>query len=165
MFRRVLSRPLLGLLIVALLGVLAAAPAQAYGPANWQITAAATGTFPGTGLGFGFWGWCDFAGGVSVGNAGDCQFAQYFHAPSGSGFTCEESLDFTNWDATGGTFVVTGTAKVNPTRLTGPCVSIFPGSASFSGVDSGIPAAAGHYNLGSIGGAVGEFQIQVVQIG
>ncbi len=44
MLRRALSRPLLGLLSVALLGVLAATPAQAYGAANWQIAFAGTGT-------------------------------------------------------------------------------------------------------------------------
>ncbi len=78
----------------------------------------ATGTFPGGGFGFGFWG----------------------------------------------TFVVSGTAKVNPASLKAPCVAIFPGSTSFTGFDSGIPAAAGHCNFGSFSGAVGECQSQVVQV-
>jgi len=165
MLRRALSRPLLGLLSVALLGVLAATPAQAYGAANWQIAFAGTGTAPSTGFGFGFWGWCEFTGGVTSGNDGDCEFSQYFHAPAGGGFTCEESLDITSWNASGGTFVVSGTASVNPSSLTGHCVSLFPGSTNFSGVDSGIPAAPGHYNLGGLGpGLAGEFQIQVVQV-
>jgi hypothetical protein len=41
---------------------------------------------------------------------------------------------------------------------------VFPGSASFSGVDSGIPSAPGHYNFGAFAGLRGEFQAQVTQI-
>jgi hypothetical protein len=51
--------------------------------------------------------------------------------------------------------------------LTEPCVSFFPGSASFSGVDTGIPAALGQYHPGVSAlapGAVGEFNITVAQI-
>ncbi len=163
-----LSRPLLGVLIAATLvaatlGIFAATPALAYGAENWQIGLAGTGVAPGTGQGFGFWGWCALGGGVTSGNNGDCEFSQYIHAPAGSGFTCEISLDITSWDGSGGTFVVTGTATVQPTSLTGPCLAFFPGSASFT-VDSGIPSAPGHYNLGGIGGLRGEFQIQVTQI-
>jgi hypothetical protein len=139
-------------------------PVAAYGPANWQVTFAGTGTAPGTGFGFGFWGWCDFAGGVASGNNGDCQVAQYFHAPSGGGFTCHESLNVTSWNGSGGTFVIdAATATVNPIRLTGPCLSFFPGPGGFP-VDTGFPSAAGHYNFGGIGGVVGEFQITVTQI-
>jgi hypothetical protein len=131
--------------------------------ANWQIGFAGTGTAPSTGLGLGFWGWCAFAG-VSSGT-GDCQFAQYFHGPSGSGFTCQESLDVSSFDASGGTFVIdAATVTVKPSSLTNLCLSFFPGLAGFP-VDSGIPAAAGHYNLGGLGpGMVGEFQIQVTQL-
>jgi hypothetical protein len=167
-----LARPLLGLLVAATLGIavtlgiFAATPAlAAYGAENWQIGFAGTGVAPGTGVGFGFWGWCAFGGGVTSGNDGDCQFSQYFHAPAGSGLTCEESLDITSWHVMGGTFFVTGTATVNPTSLTDPCVAIFPGSAKFTDFNFGIPAAPGHYNLGSLGpGLRGEFQIQVTQI-
>ena len=63
--------------------------------------------------------------------------------------------------------MITGTASVTPTRLTEPCVSFFPGSASFSGVDTGIPAALGQYHPGVSAlapGAVGEFNITVAQI-
>ena len=154
-----------GLLAAAVVGS-TASPAAAYGRANWQVAVNGTGNFPSTGMGFGFWGWCEFAGGVTSGNDGDCEFAQYVHGPSGSGFTCHLSLDVSSWDATGGTFVITGTASVNPTRLTGPCVSFFPGSNPYSGVDTGIPAAPGHYALGSgaLGAPVGEFNIQVTEI-
>ena len=154
--------------LVALVVVASSAsPALAYGKANWQVAINGTATFPGSGFGFGFWGWCEFAGGVASGNDGDCEFAQYVHAPAGSGFTCHLSLEVSSWNTTGGTFVITGSASVNPTRLTGPCVSIFPGSASFSGVDTGIPAAPGRYHPGVSAlapGAVGEFNITVVRI-
>ncbi len=166
MCRRILSRSLLGLLIATMLGVAHKTPALAYGAENWQIGFAGTGVAPSTGIGFGFWGWCAFGGGVTSGNNGDCQFAQYFHAPAGGGFTCHESLDITSWNRSGD-FFATGTVSVNPTSATDPCLAIFPGSASFTGVDTGIPAAPGHYNLGVVTfgvGLRGEFQIQVTQI-
>ena len=155
-----------GLVTVAVVAS-SASPALAYGRANWQVAVNGTATFPGTGTAFGFWGWCAFAGGVTSGNDGDCEFAQYFHAPAGSGFTCHLSLEVSSWNATGGTFVITGTASVNPTRLTEPCVEFFPGAANFSGVDTGIPAAPGQYHPGVSAlapGAVGEFNITVAQI-
>lgn len=164
--RAALVLVVVGVLAVAVVGG-SAAPALAYGKANWQVAVNGTATFPGTGTGFGFWGWCEFAGGVTSGNDGDCEFAQYLHAPAGSGFTCHLSLDVSSWNATGGTFVITGTASVNPTRLTAPCVEFFPGAANFSGVDTGIPAAAGQYHPGVSAlapGAVGEFNITVTQI-
>jgi hypothetical protein len=166
-FRRaVLVLTVTGLLVVSVVAA-SASPALAYGRANWQVAINGTATFPGTGTGFGFWGWCEFAGGVTSGNDGDCEFAQYFHGPAGSGFTCHLSLDVSGWDATGGTFVITGTASVNPTRLTDACVSFFPGANPYSGVDTEIPAAAGQYHPGVSAlapGAVGEFNITVAQI-
>lgn len=161
-----LPRPLLAILVVALLALFTAAPALAYGSENWQIGLAGTGVAPGTGQGFGFWGWCALGGGVTSGNTGDCQLAQYIHGPSGSGFTCHESLDITSWNVgSDGNFFITGTATVNPSSLTDACVSFFPGSVNFSGVDSLIPAAPGHHNLGGLGpGLIGEFQIQVNQL-
>lgn len=140
-----------------------AAPASAYGKENWQVTFSGTGVNPGTGVGFGFWGWCGLGGGVTSGDDADCQFAQYFHAPSG-GVTCHVSLDVNAWDATGGTFVISGKASVSPASLTDACLTMFPGSANFSNVDTGIPATPGHVNVGGIGGARGEFQIQVTQV-
>jgi hypothetical protein len=166
-FRRTaLLLSVVGLLAVAVVAS-SASPALAYGKANWQVAINGTATFAGTGTGFGFWGWCAFAGGVTSGNDGDCEFAQYFHAPAGSGFTCHLSLDVSSWDATGGTFVITGTASVNPTSLTGPCIEFFPGTTPYSGLDTGIPAAAGQYHPGVSAlapGAVGEFNITVAQI-
>jgi hypothetical protein len=154
------------LLTTAALAVATAGPASAYGKANWQVTFNGTATIPSTGNGFGFWGWCEFSGGVVSGNDGDCEFAQYLHMPSGTGFTCHESLDVSAWTGAGGTFVITGTATVTPTSLTAQCLSLFPGSSPFSGVDTMIPATPGHFRLGGLGvpGAVGEFNITVVQV-
>jgi hypothetical protein len=163
---------LAGALAVALVSNAHSRSALAYGKENWQIGVSATGVLPGTGVGFGFWGWCAFGGGVTSGNNGDCQFSQYQHAPSGSGipaFTCEESFDITSWEAEKlsspfVTFVIdAATVTVHPTSQTGNCLAFFPGPAGFP-VDTGFPAAAGHYNLGGIGGLRGEFQIQVTQI-
>ncbi|HEV2139342.1 MAG TPA: hypothetical protein VGR53_10930, partial [Nitrososphaerales archaeon] len=53
---------------------------HAYGKANWQVGFAGTITVPGSG-GFGFWGWCDFAGGTgspaTSGTDADCQVSTY----------------------------------------------------------------------------------------
>lgn len=171
MFRRIRRAALAvcaaGAVITATLAVVAATPASAYGKANWQLTFAGTANFPSTGNAFGFWGWCDLAGGVASGTNGDCQVTQYVHAPSGSGFTCHESLDLTAWTGASGTFVITGTATVNPAAVTVPCLSLFPGSSPFTGVDSGFPAAPGHFNIG-VGalapGAVGEFNVTVTEV-
>jgi hypothetical protein len=161
---RRLSRPLVAVLLAAVLAILVATPAFAYGKDNWQIGFSGTGVFPGTGQGFGFWGWCALGGGVTSGHDGDCQFSQYVHTPAGSGFTCQESVDITSWDGSGGTFVFkAATVTVHPSNLTKPCLALFPGPAGFP-VDTGFPAAAGHYNLGGIGGVRGAFQLQVTQI-
>jgi len=157
-------------LTAAIAAVATATPAMAYGKANWQTTFAATATSPSTGTATGFWGWCDFAGGVTSGTSGDCQIATYFHTRTGGGFTCHQNLDLTAWTGAAGTFVITGSATVTPTSLTADCVQPFPGSTSFAGVDTGIPAAANHYDLG-VGaipgappGSVGEFNITVTQV-
>ena len=166
-----------GLVATALLAAVGVGPASAYGKANWQLTFHATATLPGGGGGFGFWGWCDLAGGVTSGTSGDCQVTQYGHSPGGGGFTCHENINLTAW--TSGvlppdpleTFLISGTATVVPASLTGPCLSIFPGSSPFGPVDSGIPAAPGHYDFGVSGipggappGSVGEYNVQVNQV-
>jgi hypothetical protein len=172
-----LPRPLLAFLVAATiastlavtLAVASAKPASAYGRENWEIAFSATGNAPGTGMGFGFWGWCGLGGGGAsgalTGNDGDCQVEQYTHLPAGGGFNCHESLDITAWDGTGGTFLITGTASVNPVSETGPCLQLFPGSASFSRIDTMFPAAPGHYNFGALApGLNGKFQVQVNEI-
>jgi hypothetical protein len=119
------------LLILSVVGILAGAvavvsatPAHAYGKANWQAALTGTFTFPTTGGGFGFWGWCDFAGGVTSGDDADCEIGQYIHLPAGTGFTCELSVDATAWDQSVGdffpfpTFHITGSLVVHPCRPT-----------------------------------------------
>jgi hypothetical protein len=151
-----------GLLAVAVIAA-SATPAFAYGRANWQVTFNGTATIPGGG-GFGFWGWCDFGGGVTSGNTGDCELAQYLHP----GFTCHVSIDISSWDGSGGTFVASGTATANPAAVADECLAFFPGAANFADTDFGIPSASGQYHLGvgsfRIPGAVGEFNMTVTQV-
>jgi hypothetical protein len=159
---------LVGALAVALVSNAHSHTARAYGKANWQAAFSGTATVPGSG-GFGFWGWCDFGGGVTSGNTGDCEMSQYFHTPGGGGLTCEVSIDVTSWDARQFqnpyvSFVIeAGTITVHPSSQTQNCSFGFP-------ADTGIPAAAGHYNLTSSflafapPGARGSLQIQVTQI-
>lgn len=164
--RSVLAACTAGVLTTATLLALTAAPASAYGKANWQLTFAGTANVPSTGTSFGFWGWCELAGGTTSGNDGDCQLAQYVHLPSGSGFTCHESLNLTAWTAAS-TFLITGTASVNPAAQTAPCVSFFPGTSTFANVDTGIPTAPGHHDIGVAAlnpAAVGEFVVTVVKL-
>jgi hypothetical protein len=174
MYRR-FQRAVLILSVTAVLAVAvvaaSAAPALAYGKANWQITFSATGVAPGTGFGIGFWGWCDFAGGVTSGNSGDCAESQYVHLTAGSGFTCQVSLDFTAWhvDPVTSDFIVTGTANAHPAGLTTPCLAFFPGlppgTTSFTDLDYGIEAVPGHRNLGAIFGTpIDHFSVTVTQI-
>jgi hypothetical protein len=165
-------------------GVVSAAPAHAYGKAAWQAALTGTFNFPGTGFSEGFWGWCDFAGGVASGDDADCQLAEYFHEPGGAGWTCELSIDGTSWDQSiqnfpFPTFHMSGSLVVHPRSLTkaeqDTCVGFFVtgdptvsySSRTFTNVDTFIPAGPGHYNFGVsfIPGAVGEFNFTVAQIG
>jgi hypothetical protein len=169
--RVVFWRSLLGLLVAAMLGVLTLTPAMAYGAANWQVAFSGTGTLPTVG-GFGFWGWCDFAGGTTfnaageatAGTTGDCEYAQYFHEPTVFGATCHESTNLTSWYiGSNGDFFFSGTATVNPSSLTAFCEN-FPGSTGpspFTNVDSLIPAFPGHFNLNGVVPGINELQIQV----
>jgi hypothetical protein len=176
---KILSRSVLGLLVAAMLGVFAATPALAYGAENYQIGFAGTAVAPGTGSGFGFWGWCTFGGGTTFngsglatsGTTGDCNYALYIHTSSGGGVTCEQRIDATSWTIQQGsvvpvpTFFATGTATVNPSSAA-VCFALFLGvfPPTFSSFDTLIPAAPGHYNLGTFGTLKGELQIQVTAI-
>jgi hypothetical protein len=151
---------LVGALAIAVVSNAHSHSALAYGSNdNWQIGFSGTAVAPGTGQGFGFWGWCAFSG-VTSGTDGDCQMSQYFHSPSFR-VTCEVSLDITSWDGSGGTFVINAaTVTVHPSSQTQNCSTGFP-------ADTGIPAAAGHYNFTSfflLPGERGSLQIQVTQI-
>jgi hypothetical protein len=181
------------LVVASLVGALAcvvvgasATPAFSYGKATWQ--AALTGTFvnPGTGTSSGFWGWCDFVGSnsVSSGDDADCQLAEYFHLPGGTGWTCQLNISGTSWNEEddgffGNTFHMWGSVVVHghltPTQQNN-CVGFFvsgnptldDSSRTFSEVDTFIPAAAGHYDFNELvpflGGQVGEFNFTVAQI-
>lgn len=171
---------LVGVLACAVVGT-SAAPAFGYGKATWQTAFTGTFVFPGTGDSFGFWGWCDFAGGVASGDDADCQLSEYVHAHGGAGFTCELSIDGTSWDQSiqnfpFPTFHISGSA-VPHGHLTpleqDECVGFYVYGApipysgrTFSDVDTFIPAAPGHYDFGAgfIPGAVGEFNFTVKQI-
>jgi hypothetical protein len=164
------------LVVAGAVGLLAfaAAPASGYGKATWQTAFNGTFNFPGTGTALGFWGWCDFAGGISSGTDADCQIAEYFHAPAGTGWTCQLTIAGTSWYANGvtGTFHMTGSLGVHG-HLTSDqqaqCVSFFTGdpsgSTSFSDVETFIPTAPGHYAIppSAVFGpdVVGEFHFQV----
>jgi len=172
---RTMALATLGTTILAsiALGAVAASPAAAYGSANWQMT------FAGTGPGFGFWGWCDLAGGstfssglATSGTTGDCQFAEYVHQPGVFTGTCEESLNLQSeggqpaWEAapssvTGFTdWFFSGTAVIHPATQAAFCPTLtgsFP--PTFSGLDSLLPVAPGHTNLSGVFGTT-EFQLQ-----
>jgi hypothetical protein len=178
------------LLVASLVGVLACAvvatsttSALAYGKATWQTALNGTFNFPGTGTSEGFWGWCDFAGGVTSGDDADCQLAEIAHGPAGSGWTCQLSIDG-SWttgpeifDPTSITFHITGSAVVHGHLsaveqeecigffVTGDPTARYSGT-TFSNVDAFIPAAPGHYDI-PVGllfpdtNVVGEFHFQV----
>jgi hypothetical protein len=163
-FRRALLMLSVAVVLAGAVTAASASPALASGSPSWQITFAGTAAFPNTGSGFGFHGRCQLDGGLTSGTSGDCDGAQYVHPPAGEGFTCQLALHLTAWSiGSSGNFLYSGTGDVHPASLTAPCVAFFPGSEPFSAVDSGFPAAAGHYNLGSIGGVVGEFQVTVTE--
>jgi hypothetical protein len=142
---------------------------SAYGKGdNWQIGAAGTGSFcvsKGVCGGFGFWGWCAFAG-IASGTSGNCQFSQYLHKGTPLGvIQCETSFDVTNWNvsATTNDFVInSGTVTFKPASSTGGCITLLAGAGIFitqtgrntgefsAPSDLGIPAVAGHYDLNGV---------------
>ena len=182
---RWLTLPFAAIVATAVLAA-SAAPASAYGKATWQAAMTGTFVYPGTGGGFGFWGWCDFAGGVTSGNSADCQIEEYSHGTTIFGsvaFNCHLDIDATYWDESGSTFefvpqpafAVTGTAIVRPANLSPvqqeECLEAF---GSFTGtnlqsVNTFIPVVPGHYDLKNVlraffPGAVGTFSFNVKQI-
>jgi hypothetical protein len=133
------------------------------GPANWQVGFAGTGVVPTTGIGFGFWGWCEFSGGVVAGTNSDCQVSQYVHSPTFS-VNCEQSINVISWTAATGTFVINETSTTNPSSATAMCLAaggVPPADPAF---DTHIPAFPNHYNLNGLFGAPGELQLQVTEI-
>ena len=165
--------------LLAFMALSVAPTTHAYGQENWQVGLAGTGVLPGSSFGFGFWGWCAFAG-VSSGTgpgAGDCVVSNYVHSSSFR-LTCTLKLDITGWVAEPGLFpldfvLLSGTISSSPASDFVPCLTVagIPPSAVdpttgaiLAPLDPGIPAIPGHYNLGTFGTLKGEFQIQVTQI-
>lgn len=159
--RRLLAALTLAIGLVAV--SFSSAGAYGGGPANWQIGFAGTGVAPTTGIGFGFWGWCQFSGGVTAGTDGDCQVTQYFHLPSGAGVTCQQSIDVKQWTGIG-TFVISGTAQTHPSSAATTCLLAGGAPPVFAGFNTMLPAFPGHYNLNGVFGTPGELQIQVTQV-
>jgi hypothetical protein len=85
--------------------------ARAYGAATWQV--AFSGNFNNATAGggsSGFWGWCDFAGGVQSGDDADCSVSNYFFQGGGAstGFSVTERIQGTAWDVEPTTFPTPG---------------------------------------------------------
>ncbi len=150
----------LGGATILVAGLLAAGttPVAAAGAPNWESAFTGTSTIPiGT---IGVHGWCAFGGGTAFnaqgeatrGTSGGCEYVEYLHAPSGAGFTCDESITVTAWYIGKGKvyedLFFSGTDAVNPSGLTGVCV-VVEGvtSPSFTDLDSTIPAVPGHYDV------------------
>lgn len=185
-FRKlVLAVGISAIAVCAVVGA-SATPAFGYRKATWQATLTGTFNYPGTGDSFGFWGWCDFAGGITSGDDANCQISEYSHGMTIFGstpFNCELSIDATSWDESGSTFdfkpqpafAVTGTAVVHPKTL-GPaqqeeCLEAFGSSTGtdLQSVNTFIPVAPGHYDFKDVlhaffPGAVGTFSFTVKQI-
>jgi hypothetical protein len=90
-----------GLALTIALTVAAAGPAGAYGKANWQVAFSGnSNNTSGGGGSSGFWGWCDFAGGVTSGTDADCSVNNYFFSGGGAstGFLVSERIHGTSWD-------------------------------------------------------------------
>ena len=175
-------RVLLGLIVVASLGIASATPALASGTANWQVTFSGT-----TAPGFGFSGSCELAGATSFsaaglatsGNSGDCHFAEYFHnVPGFPSGTCEISFTLMpevdkngqlqpSWQQEFSSFAnmtdwfFSGSQVINPADRTAICEQ-FPGVSPtpvFSNFDAVIPFVVWHANLSGLFGTK-EFQLQ-----
>ena len=121
-----------GLALTIGLTVASAGSASAYGQANWQV--AFSGNFnhtSGGGGASGFWGWCDFAGGVQSGSDADCSLSNYFFGSGGAstGFLVNERIQGTAWDMEPTTFPAPGLPAndffitAGSVTLTGPMIA------------------------------------------
>jgi hypothetical protein len=172
---RISSRALMGALVVSLALVVAcsvslsrAPSARAYGRlAQWQIgmsfncnNVAICGA---NGLG-GFWGWAEF----DSDNTADAQLTGCQHFQGGpAGGAQHISVDATGWtiDPTTGDFVVTSEIDTITGHTGGPPQTVVIPSEY---MDTGIPAAAGHYSPRTLFGMQAppgtNFEIQVTQL-
>ncbi len=142
--------------------VLVRAPsAHAYGSTHlWQVGLSENCDNPSVcgadNLG-GFWGWVEF----DTGGQGDAELTGCGHLQGGPGGGAQHfSVDITSWSISPdtGNFVVSGT---------GTNAGHGGGTFPIVDMDTGIPAAAGHYNTQMLLGmqAPGvSFQIQVVEL-
>ena len=153
--------------------LLTSAPAQAYGPkAQWQIGLSANCNNPlvcGQDALGGFWGWAEF----DSDNTGDAQLAGCNHlvgphvpGTSGAGHFSDE-ID--------GWFIAPGSSGLDDFWIEsetatftghGPPVTVFDPDPPYP-MDTGIPAAPGHYSTAELLGFTApgvSFQAQVVQI-
>ena len=174
MFSKI-SRAFIALIVVSVLLGVAPRTALAYGnDALWQIGLSFNCNDPSLclnppfGVG-GLWGWIEF----DKGGQGDATLAGCTHLSSSLGLLTGADylrIEITNWTVgPGGTFVITdGTVTFSGVNTRGKPVTV-PISAAFGGVlDTGVPAAAGHYSYASLFGFAPppgvNFEIQVVQI-
>jgi hypothetical protein len=174
----ILSRALAVLAIVAVVLSAAPSPARAYGPdALWQIGLSFNCNNPSVclnppfGIG-GFWGWIEF----DPEGMGDATLTGCSHLSSSLGVLTGADylhIEITNWTIASAypgappTFVITdGTVTFTGVNTKGAPVTV-PLSA-LGVLDTGVPAAAGHYSIPSLFGFTPppgvNFQIQVVQI-
>lgn len=103
--KQAIGKPSVALLSIASIAILALAAipvAHAYGAANWQVGFAGTILSPGSGRGFGFWGWCALAGGTgspaTSGTDADCKIDNYAGSTPSGGFQLQASIQGTAWD-------------------------------------------------------------------
>ena len=182
--RNLIRRLLVGgsaLVLTVGMAVGATPSASAYGAANWQLTFAGTGVFPSTGIGFGFWGWCDLAGGTTFnsagqatsGTSGDCQFSEYSHnVPGFPSVTCGISFNLMPEDGSPAwtqaqsriipfvDWFISGTQVDHPANLAPLCRQLVgvPLTQTFSNFESLLPVIVGHANLKGLFGTT-ELQI------
>jgi len=119
---------------------------------------------------------------VTSGDDADCQIAEYFHFPAGTGWTCQLSIDGSwtqgpeDFDPTSITFHVTGSLVIHghlTADQTAACANFFTGrsdgSTTFQNADTFIPTVPGHYNIDPAvifppdSGVVGEFNFTVAK--
>lgn len=153
---RIRRRLTLGISLLLPIGMIfvLSTSATAYGPANWQ--AAFSGNFNSAmagGGGVGFWGWCEFAGGVRSGDDADCSTPFYLHPPgnASSGMLVMSRIHGSAWDTEPPTFpslapgvndffITAGTVT-----LTGPTIGqalaagFFPPSCTVNGSTATCP--------------------------
>jgi len=170
---------LLVLIVVIVLVGAAPSTALAYGnDALWQIGLSFNCNNkdlclnPPFGIG-GLWGWIEF----DTGGEGDATLAGCTHLSSDLGLLTGANylhIEITDWtivphSAGPATFVITdGTVTLSGVNTRGAPVTV-PLSLAFGGaLDTGVPAAAGHYSYLSLFGFMPppgvNYQIQVVQI-